>query len=263
VKPKPFLFFIVLASVFIPLFASAQHVPFVIISDTHVGASDSIYPELMRRIDDEKLQVIMHAGDAIDTPGSLTQWARFFEITGPGKRVYLAPGNHDIHGTRSLAVYRKFFAALYYSFSEGDTLFILLNTEVPGEEGRVANEQLAWLEAELRRPFKYRFVFLHEPPYPAVPLHGLDRHIDARDTLHRLFVEYGVSLVVSGHDHVYDRTMRNGIVYVIAPSSRTEARFFAKNGEPGYIVATRNGDRFSFILKDVQGKAREAFTVTR
>jgi len=263
VNRKTSSFLIVLALLLIPLRAWAQHAPFAIVSDTHVGAGYSLYPAFIHRVEEEKIQLIIHTGDAIDTPGSLRQWGLFFEITGPGKRLHLAPGNHDIHGKGSLAVYLKFFSRPYYSFSDGDTLFMLLNTELPGEEGAVAGEQLAWLETELQRPFRYKFVFLHESLYPAVSLHGLDRHSEARDALHRLFVQKGVSLVVAGHDHVYDRTMRDGIVYVIVPATGGQRWLFSKNGDPGYILAIRNGAGFSFTVKDIQGNVREAFSVTR
>jgi predicted phosphodiesterase len=263
VSRKTPLFLIALALLLTPLYVWAQHAPFAIVSDTHVGVSDSLYPEFIHRIEEEKIQVIIHTGDAINSPGSSGQWARFFEITGPAKTLHLAPGNHDIYGKRALAVYLKFFAKPYYSFSSGDTVFILLNTELPGEEGMVAKEQLVWLETELQQPFRHKFVFLHEPPYPMMALHGLDRHNEARDALHRLFVKKGVSLVVAGHDHIYDRTTRDGIVYVIAPATRAQPRFSPQNGAPGYIVTTRKGDGFSFTVKDIQGNVRERFSVTR
>jgi 3',5'-cyclic AMP phosphodiesterase CpdA len=261
VNRKTPLFLIAFVLLLIPLHARAQQAPFAIVSDTHLGASDSLYPALIQRIEEEKIQVIIHAGDAIDSPGSSSQWARFFEITGPAKTVHLAPGNHDIHGKRSLAVYLKLFARPYYSFSTGDTLFILLNTELPGEEGMVAKKQLVWLETELQRPFRHKFVFLHEPLYPVVFLHGLDRHTEARDALHRLFVKNGVSLVVSGHDHIYNRATRDGILYVIAPAVRAVPLFPLQNGDPGYIVATRKSDGFSFTVKDMQGNVREGFSL--
>ena len=52
-------------------------------------------------------------------------------MTGPAKKLYLAPGNHDIHGAASLSVYLRYFPKPYYSFAEGDTLFVLLNTDCP------------------------------------------------------------------------------------------------------------------------------------
>ena len=257
-KVTTFLIFLVLF--LIPLFSWAEDVSFAIVSDTHVGASDSLYPAIIHRIEEEQIKVIIHTGDAIEHPRDVRDWNKFFDIQGPLKTLYLAPGNHDISGKASLEVYLKFFSKSYYSFSDGDALFILLNTELPGEESMIQGKQLAWLEAELQRPFRYKFVFLHEPLFPVFH-QGLARYEDARDTLHGLFVRNGVSLVVAGHDHIYHRTVKNGIVYIIMPPVRGQTRHFSQNGEPGYIVATKNNNNFSFVLKDIGSNVRDKFFV--
>ena len=134
--------------------------------------------------------MIFHAGDAIHNPGAEPeQWKQFFEITGPDKTLYLAPGNHDIHGKHSLGVCTSSFSLNCTILFRRDTrghLFVILNTELPGEESRIAGEQFSWLSAELAKPFRYKFVFLHEPLYPLVGGHGLDRHKEERDRLHDL-----------------------------------------------------------------------------
>lgn len=252
-----FLLFVVLF--FCPLLAGA--VPFVIVSDTHVGAEDSLYAPFIKRIEEERLKVIFHTGDAIDIPGNEDQWARFFALTGQGKTLYLAPGNHDMAGRKGFQVYGHLFPAPYYSVAHGDTLFLLLSTDLPGEQAKVTGGQLAWLSSELERPFPHKFVFFHRPLYPFVPLRGLDRYQEFRDVLHRLFVEKGVSAVFSGHDHIYVRTARDGVLYVILPALRGQQRFTTKNGQPGYVVGTMKGGRYSFTLKDLHGSVMDEFAV--
>jgi acid phosphatase type 7 len=260
--PRKILLFIALFLLFVPFTLRAEITSFAIISDSHIGFRESVYAAFMRAVEEQQIEVIIHTGDAINRPGSPNEWARFFEITGPGKILHLAPGNHDIYGKRSLAEYSKLFPNLYYSFFDGDTLFILLNTELPGEESTISGEQFAWLEKELQKPFKYKFVFLHEPPFPVVTLHGLDRHSDARDKLHRLFVEKGVSLVVSGHDHLYDRSVKQGVTYVIAGGGGGRLWFFSENGNFfHYITAVRSNGGYSFIVKDMDGKKRDQFSI--
>ena len=255
---------IALALLLLPLFVRAEYAPFAIISDTHIGFQESVYAAFIRAVEQQKIEVIIHTGDVINRPGDAMQWARFLQITGPGKTVHVAPGNHDINDKESLAVFLTYFVKPYYSFSDGDTLFILLNTELPGQRSRIVGEQLAWLEAELQRPFRYKFVFLHEPLFPAVYLHGLDRHKAARDRLHRLFVQTGVSLVVAGHDHLYDRKVRDGITYVIAGGGGGQLAYFVTNGDfYHYIVATRRDDGYSFTLKDIKGNTRDQFSIDR
>ena len=249
-----------------PLFAQAELTSFAIISDSHTGSEDSVYPAFIRIVEEQDIEVIIHTGDAIHNPGRSSQWKRFLEITGPGKILHLAPGNHDIQDKKSLAVYLKFFPKLYYSFSDGDTLFVMLNTEIPGEKAMIAGEQLTWLKTELERPFQYKFVFLHRPLFPIMSLRGLDRYKTARDELHQLFVQKGVSLVVSGHDHLYNRSMKEGIIYIIAAGSGGQSQFpaFTETGYYSrYIVGARTNQGYSFIVRDMEGGTGDEFSVTR
>ena len=261
-RPFRILLFAALG-LFLAAAAWAEYPRFAVVSDTHLGAPGSAYPAFIRAMEQEKISLIIHTGDAINNPGSTRQWKRFLEITGPGKTLHLAPGNHDIQGVDSLRVYLTFFSSPYHSFAEGDTLFILLNTELPGEEGMVTGAQLAWLKAELEKPFRYKFVFLHEPLFPVIVDHGLDRHKEARDALHRLFVQRGVKLVVAGHDHIYQRRLRQGITYVIAGAAGGLPEFLGKNGDSfRYMEAVRTDEGYSFTVKDMEGAIRDLFFVT-
>ncbi len=246
-----------------PLPAWAQYAAFAIVTDTHVGAPGCVYPDVIRSIEEESIHMVVHTGDAINTPGALSQWKQFFDITGSGKRLYLAPGNHDISGPKSLEVYLGFFDAPYFSTSDGDTLLLFLNTELPGEESRIAGEQFAWLRSELEKPFRYKFVFLHEPLFPVVRLHGLDRHEQERDELHQLFARSGVALVVAGHDHLYNRRVKDGVLYVIGGRAGGAAVLPGKNGDPCYMTAKRTGDFYSFEVKEMDGRTRDQFAVKK
>jgi 3',5'-cyclic AMP phosphodiesterase CpdA len=253
-----------LALLLCPLFLWAQYPTFAIIADTHVGSSRSVYREFIQAIDDQGIRVIIHVGDAIDRAGRTAQWRQFLEITGQGKTLHLVPGNHDVDSEASLAAFLRLFTKSYYFFAEGDTLFVLLNTELPGEQGRITGTQFDWLESELGRSFKYKFVFLHEPLFPAVAGHGLDRYLEARDRLHELFVRTGVSLVVSGHDHVYRKSVKDGITYVIA--SGGGGRFYLSPSSGGflhYVIGARTDGHYSFVVKDMKGEVRDQFSVSR
>lgn len=258
-KAKPLILFALL--LFLPVLAWAQR--FAIVSDSHVGARDSVYGEIIERIEAEKIETIIHTGDAINSPGSVRQWKKFLELTGSGKTLHLAPGNNDIGDEKSIRTYLKFFPKMYYSFSEGDTLFLILNTELPGEDHRISGGQLAWLSEELRKPFRYKFVFLHQSLYPIVRLHALDLYEGPRDALHKVFVQNKVCLVVAGHDHAYRRIAKDGVTYVIAPRSRLVSYLFINDGKPGYIVANRKGKGYQFTVKDNLGEIQDSFTVNR
>ncbi len=264
-KGTPFSLFALILFLLLPFVLWAQQPTFAIVSDSHVGYRNSSYPAFIQAIEKERIEVIIHTGDAIDSPGNTDQWKRFLEITGPGKTLHLAPGNHDIHGEASLQVFLTFFPEPYHSFAQGDTLFVLLCTELPGQEARITGEQFAWARTELQRPFRYKFVFLHEPPFPAMRGHGLDRYVEMRDRLHRLFLENKVSLVVAGHDHLYDRKTRDGIAYIIA--GRTGGWSFPEGLSYGdalcYTAATETKDGYSFTVRGKDGEAKDRFSIER
>ncbi len=249
---------------FVPLFVHGESHLFAIVSDTHIGTEDSVYADFIKAINKKNIKTIIHVGDAIHLPGNINQWKTFIDITGSDKILHLAPGNHDINDKRSLKIYLKFFPNLYYSFYHDDTLFIILNTELPGETSRITGEQYEWLKRELEKPFKYKFVFLHRPLFPIFSGRGLDKFKDSRDELHRLFVEKGVSLVVSGHDHLYNRSYRDNITYIIAAGGGGQNRFPAFNNTRfyfRYIIVKRQGNGYSFIVKDLEGDTGDEFNI--
>ncbi len=238
---------------------------FAIVSDTHVGARNSEYPAFIRLMDELKIETIIHTGDVINKPGSLHQWKRFFETTGSEKILHVTPGNHDIRFETSREVYRRFFPSHYYSFSEGDTLFVMLNTVLPRQRSRITGRQFEWLRSELRRPFRFKFVFLHEPLYPALPLHGLNVFRKARNRLHQLFVENRVNLVVAGHNHMYRRSERDAVTYIVTGNIGGKLFPFglvSKNGSSfRYIVATRVGGHYLLEVKDMEGNVTDRLSV--
>jgi 3',5'-cyclic AMP phosphodiesterase CpdA len=213
-----------------------------------------------------KIETVIHTGDVINKPGSLRQWKRFFEATGPDRKVHIAPGNHDIRFRTSREVYHRLFPNQYYSFSTGDTLFIMLNTTLPRQRSRVTGAQLAWLRMELAKPFRFKLVFLHEPLFPALPLQGLNLFKRSRDILHRLFVESGVNLVVAGHNHIYRRSARDGVTYVV--TANTGGKLFPvgltskRTNSFRYIAATRLDGHYLLETRDMQGRVTDRFTVS-
>ncbi|WP_028895088.1 metallophosphoesterase family protein [Syntrophorhabdus aromaticivorans] len=252
---------------FLPLLGhGTDNRSFAIIGDTGIGASDVHYRTFLGKIKSEGIDLIVHTGDVIDKPGSKEEWGKFFDITGNKLTVLISPGNHDVRTAKSLKVYENLTGKNpYFTFTMGDTQMIILCTELPGEGSRITGKQLAWLSAELEKPFRYRFVFLHRPPFPAMYHMGtsLDRFEKDRDILHSLLVRHSVNMVVAGHEHLYNRATRDGIVYVI--SGGGGARLHAFTEEQGgffhYIIAKRNKEGYVLRVYDFEGKVRDEFQI--
>jgi acid phosphatase len=118
----------------------------------------------------------------------------------------------------------------WYAFAYGDIQFILLNTQsFFGYPGRP--EQLAWLEDRLTDPaYAYSIVVLHVPPYTA-GAHPNDGAAVRSDWV-PLFEANNVPLVLSGHDHNYQRQDVSGITYII--SGGGSGVLYDQNSSPEY-----------------------------
>ncbi len=126
--------------------------------------------------------------------------------------VYATPGNHDIRlggGPR----YIRHFGQAYHSFDFGPAHFTLLNTST----GDISEEEFAWLESDLRiSNAEITFVFTHIPPFDPRPSndHSLANTTTA-SRLMLLFQEMEVDAVFSGHIHMFNESIVDGVRYVV------------------------------------------------
>ncbi len=167
---------------------------------------------------DRDLAAVLPLGDLQYEDGTLAQfeasyepsWGELKEITRP------VPGNHE-YDTPGAAGYFDYFNGVgvadgaanrrgrgYYSFDVGDWHLIALNsncTAVGGcKEGRPQND---WLEADLTaNPATCVLAYWHHPRFSSGAEHGsLARTGPFWDDLHAA----GADLVLSSHDHLYER----------------------------------------------------------
>src|SRR5204863_9693192 len=120
-------------------------------------------------------------------------------------------GNHDAREQRSYAPFNM-KDHLYYSFKAPaqNVRFFALESTYP------VPEQILWFEKELKDSTEdWKIVYFHHPLYSSAGRHGSE--VDLRVLLEPLFVKYGVNLVFSGHDHVYERIKpQQGIYYFVS-----------------------------------------------
>lgn len=181
--------------------------------------------DAVRTIGEAAPDLVFHVGDVSYAGGDPLTWKAWFDLVEPvASRIPWVPalGNHegDVMGlTRDEASVidpneQAFFQQrfplpgddFWYSFRYDQGVkvhFLALDTfswiTVPEEER-------PWLEAELARAADADWViaYLHEPPYSSNDNHG------SSPRAHEAFVDVleaaGVDLVVTGHDHHYERT---------------------------------------------------------
>ena len=198
-------------------------------------------------------ELVLTTGDNIlERQGTADDFAHKFErpfapLLRAGVRFYASLGNHDHKADRRYAPWNM-QGQRYYSFAKRNARFFALDTNRPDRE------QLDWIEQALRGSTDdWKICYFHHPLYSNGATHGPS--LELRVMLEPLFVRYGVDVVFSGHDHIYERlTPQQGIHYFVVgaggkrdtgiePSDTTAAAFDA---DRSFLAVEVNGNRLSF-----------------
>lgn len=196
-----------------PAAGSGAPVAFVVFGDSGSGNEDQA--AVADQLATVPFQLMLHTGDIAYTKGKLAEFeTNFFAPYANLLRslpMFPASGNHE-YETNDAAPFREVFdlpnGERWYSYDWGDVHFVALDTEQMG------TAQAEWLEADLAantRP--WTVVYGHRPPFSSGE-HG------SSDDFQQWFVpileRHQVDLVLSGHDHDYERmTPQNGVHYVV------------------------------------------------
>ncbi|WP_019946834.1 metallophosphoesterase [Hymenobacter aerophilus] len=128
-------------------------------------------------------------------------------------RFFPSLGNHDYY-TRNGQAYRDYFTlpgnGRYYEFVRGDVHLFALNSDPAEPDGIKANSvQAQWLKERMAASrARWKVVYFHHAPYTS-GLHGPDADLQWP------FREWGASVVLTGHDHIYERLQLDGLTYFV------------------------------------------------
>jgi len=191
-------------------------VRFAIIGDTGTGSSKQYQVgEIMTQY--HKLfpfPFVVMLGDNIYGGESPKDYQKKFEgayqkLLDGNVTFYAALGNHD----QTSQVNYKLFnmdGKEFYRFTKGNVAFYALNSTY------MDKRQVQWLESELAKDTSdWKICFFHHPPYSSGGKHGSDKQL--REIVEPIFVKYGVNVVLTGHDHFYERIVpQKGIYYFVS-----------------------------------------------
>jgi 3',5'-cyclic AMP phosphodiesterase CpdA len=132
----------------------------------------------------------------------------------------------------------------YYTFVRNDVRFVVLDSS------SLDPPQIHWLDRTLSNAQEpWKIVYLHHPLYSDGGRHG--GSADLRVTLEPMFVKWGVSVVYSGHDHIYERFKpQNGIVYFVSGAGGQLRRGDLHGSDQ--MAAGFDRDQ-SFMLNEIDG----------
>ncbi|HKY54137.1 MAG TPA: DUF4832 domain-containing protein [Anaerolineales bacterium] len=150
---------------------------------------------------------VFTVGDNAYPDGTAAQFADCYGPTwGRHKnRTRPSPGNHEYHTPGASAYYDYFGAAAgepgkgYYSYNLGDWHIISLNSEVDYGAG---SAQVQWLRADLAANSAVcTLAYWHRPRFSS----GQHGNSSRAQAFWNVLYEYGVDVVLNGHDHTYER----------------------------------------------------------
>jgi len=171
-----------------------------------------------------------------------------------GVKFYASLGNHDNPNERLYKLFNM-NGANYYTFKKANVRFFALDSDY------MDAKQLAWLENELKDAGDkdWKICYFHHPLYSSGKAHGSS--IELRSLLEPLFVKYGVNVVFSGHDHVYERLRPQKGIYYFTEGSSGQLRSGGLSTTP-LTVKGFDADR-AFILVEIAGDGLFFETLSR
>ena len=185
------------------------------------------HARIVQAILDEAPSFVVVTGDLVLRGTDEGDWQKFFEVAGEllGRVPFFpAVGNHDmgrsgdeerrmneIFGLPDTSPPRPEWAH-WYSVTVAGVHLVMLDSNSYQHEA-----QLEWLEADLaaarRAGVRAIFAATHDGPYSRGP-HGGNRF--ARERYVPVLVKHGVSVLFTGHDHLYQRGEKDGLRYVVS-----------------------------------------------
>jgi hypothetical protein len=260
------------------------------------GNGSPAQSSIASRIAADTFDLAVHTGDVVYSQGTYAQFeANFFPFYRTWMRqkaIFPSIGNHD-DMTGSATPYRTFFALprdgasstypnnaeRFYSFDYGPAHVIVLDTESAFLNTSRRAEQIAWLTADLQssQDAPWRLAVFHRPPYSSGIEHSSE--LAVRAAFGPLFEQYHVQVVLTGHEHGYERTVpwrestntsRQAVTYVVTagagatlyPIGRSEWTAFSRSIN-NYVRATVSPAEITLEAISSDGVVVDRFTLDR
>ncbi|HEX8792366.1 MAG TPA: metallophosphoesterase [Polyangiaceae bacterium] len=169
---------------------------------------------------------LINTGDIVADGASSSDWQSFFDVEAPLLRdhpLFLCIGNHELYDDEAGSNFARYFGFAgpggaprpYGTERVNDVRFFFLN----GMHDWSSGEERDWLEhaltsADAEPGLVWRVAVVHHGPWSSGP-HGPNRRlVDAH--VPELLAAHKVDLLLSGHDHIYERGDAGGTKYLIS-----------------------------------------------
>ena len=174
-------------------------------------------------------------------------------------RFFPCLGNHDWNTSGAIPYLNYFHLPnneRYYDFVKGPVHFFSIDSDIHEPDGyRDTSKQGRWLHGKVdSSTAPWKIVYFHHPPYTSGSTHG------STTALRWDFKGWGASIVLCGHEHIYERLEENGFPYIInglggkslyplgSAISGSKIRYNSNYGAQ-LVEANNDSIKFKFITK--------------
>jgi hypothetical protein len=234
---------------------------FAVIGDSGTGDrnQNAVANELASWRTRYPFEFVIMAGDNLYGGEKPKDFAKKFEIPykpllDSGVKFYASLGNHDDAALQRNYKPFNMNGERFYSFKpkNGVRFFAL-------DSNYVDKQQLDWLDKELAASTSdWKIMFFHHPLYSSGETHGSAEL--QRGLLEPVFLKHGVNVVISGHEHFYERIKpQKGVAYfTIGSSAKLRKGDLAKSN----LTAYGNDSDYTFMLMEIVGDELYFQTIT-
>ncbi len=186
----------------------------------------SAHQAVVRALQAVPSDLLINTGDLVADGASGDDWRSFFDTEAPllrDRALFVAIGNHELYDDSAGTTFARYFGPSretenpppYGSARLAGVRFFFLN----GMHDWTSGEERQWLEHELasadgERGVLWRIAVVHHSPWSAGPHGGNAKLLDAH--VPELLSAHQVDLVLSGHDHIYERGDAGLLKYIIS-----------------------------------------------
>lgn len=241
-------------------------VTFAVIGD--YGLAGTAEAEVARLVDGWEPEIILTLGDNNYPSG---QWHSLDENVGQYYHRYISPysgaygegapenrffptlGNHDWR-TRNISPYLEYFQLpgneRYYNFVWGPVEFFAVDSDSHEPHGNDAHStQARWLRDSLEASKSpWQVVYMHHAPFSS------GKHGSVKE-LRWPYHAWGADVVLAGHDHHYERLMRDDGPYIVNGLGGNPHRYPLRQTVPGSVI------RYNDAHGAIRGRAEKDMLV--
>jgi Predicted phosphohydrolases len=245
---------------------------FAVIGDNGTGESPELEVAAQMAVVHEQFayDLVLMVGDNFygsQKPADLDKkFAQPFKpLIDAGVTFQAALGNHDDLSTINYPPINM-RGQRYYTYARKNVRFFVLDTNV------MDRAQLAWAESVMQQSREeWKIAYFHHPLYGNAGRHG--SNVDLRVLLEPLLIQYGIQVVFSGHDHVYERLKpQRGIYYFVTGSGgqlrkgdleRSDSTAAGFDQDRAFLIAEIIGDQLHFQVVSRTGATVDSGQIRR